>query len=162
MGSPKSCGGVLSFGAFEDFILKIGILSDIHVDIGHTTPDGVLEGLTLAIKKNGVDIMVIAGDIANDYQMALQVLNFLEDSTGVACLFVPAHACLCPVTMTSGTKNILTRLPGIPMKPCRNSPAIFQMAPMSWPTNGSLSEISAGTITLLATENTQMKILIGW
>jgi putative phosphoesterase len=91
MGPPKSCGGVLSFSAFEGLIVKIGILSDIHVDIDHTTPDGVLEGLTRAIKENGVDIMVIAGDIADDYQMALQVLNFLEDSTGVSCLFVPGN-----------------------------------------------------------------------
>ena len=71
--------------------VKIGILSDIHVDIGHQSPDGVLEGLALAIKENAVDIMVLAGDIANDYQTALQALNFLEDSTGVACLFVPGN-----------------------------------------------------------------------
>ena len=71
--------------------MKIGILSDIHVDIGHKSPDGVLEGLTLAIKENAVDIMVIAGDIANDYQLGLQALNFIEDATGVACLFVPGN-----------------------------------------------------------------------
>ncbi|UCG05772.1 MAG: metallophosphoesterase [Desulfobacterales bacterium] len=72
-------------------IMKVGILSDIHVDIDHRTPDGVLEGLAVAIKENRVDMMIIAGDIANDYELTLQVLHSLEDSTGVSCLFVPGN-----------------------------------------------------------------------
>jgi putative phosphoesterase len=71
--------------------MKLGILSDIHVDIDHPTPDGVVEGLDLAIRENAVDIMVIAGDIANDYELSLHVLHALEDSTGVSCLFVPGN-----------------------------------------------------------------------
>ena len=71
--------------------MKIGILSDIHVDIDHQTPDGVIDGLVLAIKENAVDIMIIAGDVANDYELTLRVLDTLEQDSGVRCLFVPGN-----------------------------------------------------------------------
>ena len=71
--------------------MRIGILSDIHVDLEHRSPDGVLLGLAKAIKENAVDIMLIAGDIANNYELTLRILNDLEGSTGVPCLFVPGN-----------------------------------------------------------------------
>ncbi len=71
--------------------MKIGILSDIHVDIDHKTPHGVLEGIVVAIKQNGVDFMVIAGDVANDYELTLRALETIEDASGVPCLFVPGN-----------------------------------------------------------------------
>ena len=71
--------------------MKIGILSDIHVDIDHQTPHGVLEGIVVAIRENGVDIMVIAGDVANDYELTLRALETIEDASGVRCLFVPGN-----------------------------------------------------------------------
>jgi len=71
--------------------LKIGILSDLHVDIDHRQPDGIIQGLVETIKQQRVDLMIIAGDVANDYELTLQVLHALEDSTGVNCLFVPGN-----------------------------------------------------------------------
>ena len=35
--------------------------------------------------------MVIAGDIANDYELTLQTLNGIETASGVRCLFVPGN-----------------------------------------------------------------------
>ena len=71
--------------------LKIGILSDIHVDIDHKTPHGVLEGIVVAIKQNVADLMIIAGDVANDYELTLRALETIEDASGVPCLFVPGN-----------------------------------------------------------------------
>jgi putative phosphoesterase len=71
--------------------LKIGILSDIHVDIDHPSPDGVVKGLVAAIRENAVGMMIIAGDIANDYELTLRVLDQLEQDSGVGCLFVPGN-----------------------------------------------------------------------
>ena len=81
--------GLLSH--FWEFDLKIGILSDIHVDIDHPTPHGVLEGIAVAIKENAADIMIVAGDVANDYELTLRALETLEDASGVRCLFVPGN-----------------------------------------------------------------------
>jgi putative phosphoesterase len=71
--------------------LKIGILSDIHVDIDHQTPHGVLEGIVVGIKQNAVDLMIIAGDVANDFELTLCALETIENASGVPCLFVPGN-----------------------------------------------------------------------
>jgi putative phosphoesterase len=71
--------------------LKLGILSDIHVDLEHPEPDKILDGLAAAMEQNGVDAMVIAGDVAEDYEKTLQFLNALEEKTKTRCLFVPGN-----------------------------------------------------------------------
>jgi putative phosphoesterase len=71
--------------------LKIGILSDIHVDLEHSGPQEVLEGIVAAIKKSNIHLMIIAGDVANDYEVTLQTLYHLESASGVRCLFVPGN-----------------------------------------------------------------------
>ena len=71
--------------------MKIGILSDLHVDLEHRDPGEVLEALAAAIRKNGVDIMIIAGDVANDYEKTLHFLDVIERSSQARCLFVPGN-----------------------------------------------------------------------
>jgi len=71
--------------------LKIGILSDLHIDLEHPKPDKVLEGLVAAIKDHSVDILIIAGDIANNYELSLHVLYCIEEMSGIRCLFVPGN-----------------------------------------------------------------------
>ena len=71
--------------------MKVGILSDIHVDIDHQQPDGVIEGLVKVIQDRSVDLMIIAGDVANDYELTLRVLNTVEEVSAVPCLFVPGN-----------------------------------------------------------------------
>ena len=71
--------------------MKIGILSDIHVDLAQPGPQSVSKGITTAIKKNDIDTMIIAGDVANDYQITLQTLRQIENASGVQCLFVPGN-----------------------------------------------------------------------
>jgi putative phosphoesterase len=71
--------------------MRIGVLSDIHVDLEHAAPEGVLDGLAAAVTENAVEAMIIAGDVANDYRVTLQTLRALEQRTGVKVLFVPGN-----------------------------------------------------------------------
>ena len=71
--------------------MKIGILSDLHVDLEHSSPHKVLEGIVAAIKKNAIGLMIIAGDVANDYELTLRALDDIEKASGVRCLFVPGN-----------------------------------------------------------------------
>ena len=71
--------------------MRIGILSDIHVDINQEAGKPVMEGLKAAIKSKAIDKMVIAGDMASDYQLTLASLEEIETDTGVERLFVPGN-----------------------------------------------------------------------
>jgi len=71
--------------------MKIGILSDIHVDINRDAGKPVMEGLKAAITAKGIDKMIIAGDMASDYEVTLESLWDIEKRTGVECLFVPGN-----------------------------------------------------------------------
>lgn len=71
--------------------MKIGILSDIHVDLEHPQPEKVVDGMAAAIDSEGVDIMIIAGDVANDYRATLRTLNAIEKRSGARVLFVPGN-----------------------------------------------------------------------
>ncbi len=72
-------------------MLKIGILSDIHVDLEHDDPRSVLHPLADEIRRREVGLMIIAGDVANDYEQTLESLELLEGRSGVRCLFVPGN-----------------------------------------------------------------------
>ena len=71
--------------------MKIGILSDIHVDLEGSDPQKLLQGIVEAIKEHNVAIMIIAGDVANDFEVTLRFLHQLEETAGVRCLFVPGN-----------------------------------------------------------------------
>jgi putative phosphoesterase len=71
--------------------MKIGILSDIHIDLEHSRPDKVLEGIVAAIKNSDISAMIIAGDVANDYEITLRALDDIQQASGVRCLFVPGN-----------------------------------------------------------------------
>ena len=71
--------------------MKLGILSDIHVDINQEAGKPVMDGLKAAITSKGIDKMIIAGDMASDYRLTLDSLKELETDTHVECLFVPGN-----------------------------------------------------------------------
>ncbi len=71
---------------------KVGILSDIHIDINmRAGEDAVTPALCSFIKKNSIDILIIAGDIAEDYELTLGTVDRIEKQTGAVCLFVPGN-----------------------------------------------------------------------
>lgn len=71
--------------------MKIGIISDLHVDQNTYEEKTVLEGLIKAIKINKVDLLMIAGDISNDYEISLELLKKIEEKTGVTYIFTPGN-----------------------------------------------------------------------
>ena len=72
--------------------MKIGILSDIHVDINASHGrDTVTPALCSFISNNTLDLFIIAGDIASDYLITLEVITTIEKQTGIPCLFVPGN-----------------------------------------------------------------------
>jgi putative phosphoesterase len=71
--------------------LKIGILSDLHIDQNTYDKKTVLEGMVESIKSNKVDLMMIAGDISNNYEISLEFINNLERNTGISCIFIPGN-----------------------------------------------------------------------
>jgi len=71
--------------------MKIGILSDIHVDLEHQHPSAVIEVLIEVIRETAVDAIIIAGDVANNYQLTLETLASIESEAGIGCLFVPGN-----------------------------------------------------------------------
>lgn len=71
--------------------MKIGILSDIHVDINYTDKDRVSSSIIKYIKEHSLDLMIIAGDIASDYELTLGSLKKIEKKGKIPCLFVPGN-----------------------------------------------------------------------
>ncbi len=71
--------------------MRIGILSDIHVDLEHPEPEKVIDGIAAAMEANAVEAMIIAGDVANDFRLTLGALRTLERLTGARVLFVPGN-----------------------------------------------------------------------
>jgi predicted phosphodiesterase len=69
--------------------MKIGILSDIHVDLNGG--EAVIAGLLAAMLRHGVEVMVIAGDVSSDYRVTLDSLEQLQERSGIRILFVPGN-----------------------------------------------------------------------
>lgn len=74
--------------------MKIGVLSDLHIDgnkkmlkDGERYVDIVAE----LVHSENVDLMLIAGDISNDYKESLQFLHELEQLCSRKVLFVPGN-----------------------------------------------------------------------
>ena len=66
-------------------------MSDLHVDLNNNGKEQVIKSFCRVIKDQEVDRMLIAGDVANNYLVALETLQDIEDRTGVPCLFVPGN-----------------------------------------------------------------------
>ena len=73
--------------------MRIGLLSDIHVDINYY--DGDTDKITPAvcdtILNNNIDLFITAGDISSNYQLTLDVVKRIEKVTGRGCLFVAGN-----------------------------------------------------------------------
>jgi putative phosphoesterase len=69
--------------------MRIGVLSDIHVDLNGGRP--VIEALLAAMRRRGVETMLIAGDVSSDYRVTLESLEQLQERSGTRILFVPGN-----------------------------------------------------------------------
>lgn len=74
--------------------MRIGILSDLHIDGNEKAlPEGqnYEKLLSRLLKKQQVDQLLLAGDISSDYRVSQEFLNRLQDESGVPVLFVPGN-----------------------------------------------------------------------
>jgi len=71
--------------------MKIGILSDIHIDINFSDTDRVTPSIIQYIRTHSLDLMIIAGDVASNYELTLGSLKDIEEKGGIPCLFVPGN-----------------------------------------------------------------------
>ena len=71
--------------------MKIGIISDIHIDMNFTDEDRVTSSLSRYVKEHSLDMMIVAGDVASDYKKVLEAFNRIENEGNVPCLFVPGN-----------------------------------------------------------------------
>jgi putative phosphoesterase len=69
--------------------MRLGILSDLHVDLNGGR--SVIEALLATLRRQKVETMVIAGDVSNDYRLTLRSLEELQDRSGVPVLFVAGN-----------------------------------------------------------------------
>jgi len=72
--------------------MKIGIISDLHVDSNELANEPFVEEVLLnKVQHLKLDLLIIAGDISNDVYRSLKVLHRLRDDAGIPVLFVPGN-----------------------------------------------------------------------
>lgn len=72
--------------------MRIGVISDLHVDLNELPGEPLVEEALLEhTLQRGLGGLIIAGDISNDVNRSLDVLNMLKRETGIPILFVPGN-----------------------------------------------------------------------
>jgi putative phosphoesterase len=71
--------------------VKIGILSDIHVDLNDTENGDVTTAICRTIEKENIDLFICAGDVADDFQRTIKTIEEIRTRSGRRCLFVPGN-----------------------------------------------------------------------
>ncbi len=72
--------------------MRIGLISDIHVDINGADGDEIVTGLLAAESRlRRLDILLVAGDISSDYRLTLRTVDRLSAESGARVLFVPGN-----------------------------------------------------------------------
>lgn len=72
--------------------MKIGMISDLHVDVNAGSEERGIEELLLErAAGSGLEALIIAGDISNDVNLSLKVLRNLRSTLDIPVLFVPGN-----------------------------------------------------------------------
>ncbi|TDM12734.1 metallophosphoesterase [Macrococcus lamae] len=72
--------------------MKIGIISDLHIDRDTKRSFEVyIDVLSAEVKSQNIDLLLLAGDISNDYKMSYHFIKTLKDKIGIDVLFVPGN-----------------------------------------------------------------------
>lgn len=69
--------------------VKIGIVSDIHLDVNADFP--VLDTLVSICNQKKLDKLIIAGDISSDYTDVLYTIKNIKEKTNTQLHFVPGN-----------------------------------------------------------------------
>lgn len=71
--------------------MRIGILSDMHVDMNFKDGNRVEDAVIKNIKDNKLDILITAGDVSGDYKKTLYTLEDIQHKSKAKVLFVPGN-----------------------------------------------------------------------
>ena len=72
--------------------MKIGTISDLHIDRHpHLNPEIYLEKLCQVIKQRSIELLIIAGDISNDYRISYDFIQSIQELSGISTYFVPGN-----------------------------------------------------------------------
>jgi len=73
--------------------VRIGVISDLHVDLngGAAGPETFSRHLAAAARRHGAELLLIAGDLADRYDVTLRALEEIQAQTGLRVLFVPGN-----------------------------------------------------------------------
>lgn len=74
--------------------MKVGVISDLHIDSNRkAVPEGESFAAILAqeLNEQGVELLLLAGDISSDYQLTQDFLEALSDEANGKVLFVPGN-----------------------------------------------------------------------
>jgi putative phosphoesterase len=73
--------------------MKLGILSDLHIDnLSNIIKRNVAENTLIDfIKNSDIDILLIPGDLSSDWVYTVTLIDSIQDKTGVQIYFVPGN-----------------------------------------------------------------------
>ncbi|MFD0714209.1 metallophosphoesterase [Paenibacillus sp. GCM10027626] len=69
--------------------MKAAVISDLHVDMNEGHP--VIAALCEAVKRQEIELLIVAGDLANHYEQSLAAIRDIREGSGAQVLFVPGN-----------------------------------------------------------------------
>jgi putative phosphoesterase len=69
--------------------MKIACISDIHTDIN--SKYDIVNLLSVYLRKNNADILLIAGDIYEDFSACIKTVKRIEELSGIKVFYVPGN-----------------------------------------------------------------------
>ncbi|MGW7875739.1 metallophosphoesterase [Staphylococcus xylosus] len=72
--------------------MKIGVISDLHIDRHKKlTPEDYTNEVVNAIQKRRIELLLIAGDISNNYKLTHRFVDDVETQSNIKILFIPGN-----------------------------------------------------------------------
>src|SRR5699024_4087040 len=71
--------------------MRMGFISDLHVDNFTYEVQDYIEVLSEIISKNELEMLVIGGDITNSYKTTSDFVEELQDQTKIQVYFIPGN-----------------------------------------------------------------------
>ena len=89
--------------------MRIGIISDLHIDRYNNSVENIhlYEGaLAEEIRNRQIDMLLIAGDISNSYELTMDFIHTILKERGVIIKFVPSNHVLWHSYKSKSTQEI--------------------------------------------------------
>ncbi len=92
--------------------MRIGIISDLHIDRYNNSVENIHlyeDALVEEIQNRQIDMLLIAGDISNSYELTMDFIHTISKESGIEIKFVPGNHDLWQSDLTKNTEEILQR-----------------------------------------------------